>query len=260
MIGIDIKICMIIGLFLIFVGLALLILKTFKPNRLYQTRFKYLLFYSKKPKNKGKESKHLTLVRLGGAFLFALGIARNLDEFLKYYLFSYIVLFVGITGVSNLRENVRKNKKTKAMAVLFEAIELYMKGGYSLFQSLILSRPLVPELRKEIDTCLDYWPEGPRVALEKFSQTLNMEEGDILISLLIHMEIAGSKDLAGILSREAHNIERLRRMRKEASLSLRPVYLMVYRFLPLISAIGIIAGPLLYRTYRVLTDSGVLGF
>ena len=91
----------------------------------------------------------------------------------------------------------------KDIAILFEAVELYMKGGYSLYQSLMLSRSLVPKLKKEINICLDYWSISSRKALEKFKEALNIEEGEIFVSLLIHMEMAGTKDLHGMLSREA---------------------------------------------------------
>ena len=97
-------------------------------------------------------------------------------------------------------------------------------------------------------------------ALEKFKEALDIEGGEILVSLLIHMEMAGIKDLQGILTREATNIERLRRMRNEIKLSIRPIYMMVYRFLPLGAVMGIITGPLLYRTYAVLKDANLLIF
>lgn len=255
------------GIFLCVVGLSLILCKLailnrfkYKDNKRLYLLLKELGYKINKLKRNVDKSKHHTTLRLTIAFMFAAGLGRNWYEFVQFFLFGYALAMAVTFWIVKAKNETRKNKNLKALAVLFEAVELYMKGGYSLYQSLRLSRPLVPNLQKEIDACLNYWPESPRKALERFKEELKVEEGEILISLLIHMETAGTKNLSGILNREAFSIERLRRLRNESKLSTRPLYLMIYRFLPLISALGIITGPLVYRAYVVLVDAGLLWF
>lgn len=264
------KVLVPLGTFIVTVGTAFLFYRMFRVLRLNRlgiyrnTRTAYFLkelqFKTDKLIERVKSDKKASVARLSIALLFAAGSGRDFKEMLQYFIVGYILAAAAIYLVARARKSTVKNKKMKDIAILFEAVELYMKGGYSLIQALMLSRSLVPGLRNEIDVCLDYWTEGPRTALEKFNQALDLEEGEILVSLLIYMEMAGTKDLSGVLSREAFNVERLRRLKTESSISLRPIYLMVYRFLPLTSAIGIITGPLLYRTYVVLRDARILGF
>lgn len=255
------------GIFIATVGASLLLYKSRQSKRFksgHNTKLTLLINEIQFKKNRAiqklKSNKKLLIIRLITALLFAAGSGRNLKELFQYFVIGYILAIAVSFLVIKTRKGVIKNQKMKNIAILFEAVELYMKGGYSLYQSLMLSRSLVPKLKKEINICLDYWSISSRKALEKFKEALNIEEGEILVSLLIHMEMAGTKDLHGMLSREAFNVERLRRLKNEMSISLRPIYLMVYRFLPLASAIGIITGPLLYRTFVVLRDSSIIGF
>lgn len=255
-----------LGVFITTTGLLLLLYKAKQQNRFKYVRntksallVKELEFKKRKVISRLNKNKNVILARFAVAAFFSVGAGRNLKEIFQYFIVGYIVALIASYLVLKARKDMIKNQKMKDIAVLFEAVELYMKGGYSLVQALMLSRPLVPKLKKEIDVCLDYWSESPRKALEKFKEELNIEEGEILVSLLIYMEMAGTKDLSGILSREAFNVERLRRLKNETSISMRPIYLMAYRFLPLASAIGIITGPLLYRSFMVLRDTNILG-
>lgn len=226
-----------------------------KPESFLVTEIK---FKTKKFKEELLARKKVIGINLLIAFIFTIGVARNWNELSKYFILAFTVLLIGSNLAVRAKNEAIKNKKLRAIALLFEAIELYMKGGYSLAQSLVLARQLVPELNKEIGICLEYWSESPRKALKKFNGALNLEEGEILVSLLIHIESAGIKNLDNILSREAYNIERLRRLKNESSSAIKPMYLMLYRFLPLIAALSIVAGPLLYRALKVLEDAQIL--
>ncbi len=217
-------------------------------------------FKKKKAKSAALANKKELEASFAAAALFTAGAARSPADIAKYFAIGYIVSFAACKFIAKARLNTARSRRLKDIASLFEAVELYMKGGYSIYQALMLAKPLAPSLKREIDECLAYWPEDPAKALEGFKKNLGVQEGEILVSLLIHIQAVGTKDFEGILSREAFNVERLRRLKSENSMAAKPFYLMVYRFLPLASAIGIITGPLLYRTYVVLRDAKILGF
>jgi hypothetical protein len=255
------------GVFFVTTGTLLMYQNTKKNSRFsadQKTKQAFFInelqFRKNKAIQKLKANRKLLLTNMAIAILFAVGAGRTAIELNRYFSMGFILSMAASCYLIKLQKGIKHNRKMKDIAVLFEAVELYMKAGYSMYQAIMLSRALVPRIRKEIDICLDYWTAGPRKALEKFKEALDIEGGEILVSLLIHMEMAGIKDLQGILTREATNIERLRRMRNEIKLSIRPIYMMVYRFLPLGAVIGIITGPLLYRTYAVLKDANLLIF
>ncbi len=261
------KLSVSLGIVVMFIGAGLIyknITRRSWLNPRINTRYlwfiKELKFRSERLKQRHKPNSKETAVKATIAGLMAVGLSRDWAEFAQFFLLIFVITIVAVHLYKKIGGDISKNKKLKDIAVLFEAIELYMKAGYPMVQALRLSRILTPNITKEIDMCLDHWATSPKLALEKFKEELNLEQGEMLVSILIHMEMAGTKNLSGILAREAYNIERLRRLRTETRVSLRPLYLMVYRFIPLVSALGIIAGPLLYRTYRVLLDAGLLWF
>lgn len=206
--------------------------------------------------SKPEVDKIQLLLSLATGILFA-GLAGN---FRTGVIFFAAGLSIGLVFYRKFQDLValrNRNQRLKDLAVLFEAVELYTRAGYTIPQALRAAKVLTPGLKTAIEKCLDYWPAGPRAALEQFRRLIQLPEGDIFVSLLTYMEATGVKDLEGVLGREADNIERLRRLRAEASIASRPVYLMVYRVLPLVATLGILVGPLLYRTYRVMKDAGI---
>jgi hypothetical protein len=256
-----------IGLFVCTISLFLIFTKWKSLNRLKRpgpskTYFliKELRFKMQKKLAVLKKNRKQLLLAFGGATVAAIGLSRSLGDLFYYLPTCFIISFLAINFTRKTKRNAARNKKLKDLAMLFEAVEMYMKAGYTIYQSLSLARALTPNISREIEICLSYWSENPRKALEKFKDELNLEEGEVLVSLLIHMESAGRKNLSGLLLKEAFNIERLRRLRIETDVSLRPLYIMVYRFIPLASALGIIAGPLLYRTYLVMVNAGLMLF
>ena len=190
--------------------------------------------------------------------LLSLGLATSLTSAVKLFIITFMVGVASLQFFDKFRKEVNRNLRLKEIATLFDAIELYVNANYTLFQAMQAAKLLVPGIAPKIQRCLDRWPASPRLALEQFSKDLATPEGEMLVSLLIYMESAGLKNLKGVLGREANNIERLRKMRAEAQISRKPIFLMMYRFLPVIPVIGIIAGTLMYRLYQVLMNSGLI--
>lgn len=174
--------------------------------------------------------------------------------------FVAIGIFIGL-GIVLIFQKNRKNKihtqKIKEISILFEAIELYMRAGYSMYQALRTSRLLVTHIRPSIDMCLSYWGAGPKTALAKFQEELNVPEAETLILMLVNLESSGSKEMQKAIGGEVFNIESIQKMKVNASISNKPLVMMVYRMLPMASVLGITVGSMLYRTFAMLSASGL---
>jgi hypothetical protein len=208
----------------------------------------------KKPRQK-VDRVSLGLLLAGGALL--AGVAQSPGQVVTLFLAGAAVAAVLLEIGRRAKRRAEHNRRVKEIAVFFEALELYVRAGYALAQAMRAAAVLVPGIRKAVERCLDYWPSGPRKALMVLQRELGVPEAEILVSLLIQIEAVGMKDLEGVMRREARNLERLRRMRAEARLASRPVYIMVYRFLPLAATLAIVVGPMLFRTFTVMREAGI---
>jgi len=188
------------------------------------------------------------------------GLATSPYGALQMFLTGFVFGVIGFRYFESIRLDVLKNNRLKEMAILFDAVDLYVKAGYTMFQALDAAKILTPSLAPYIRRCLDRWPASPREALNQLKKDLALPEGEMLTSLLIYMETTGSKNLEGVLGQEANNIERLRKMRIESGISKKPLITMLYRFLPVGSIIGIVAGTLLYRLTKLFFETGILDF
>lgn len=177
--------------------------------------------------------------------------------------FIFIGLIFGLAVIKIYQKTIvatNRAKRLKEAAILFEAIEMYLKSGYSLYQAVRASRLLVDDIRPAVDKCLNYWGAGAEVALQKLQEELKLEEIDTLILLLINMEQSGTKELEGTIDKVVFNIEDLQKMKTQIKIANRPLIFVIYRMLPLISTAGIVAGGLLYRMYHVLELTGFVEF
>lgn len=188
------------------------------------------------------------------------GTGNNIITSTKLFVYGSLIGLIVLTQIYKYQNNIIKAKKLKEAAILFEAAELYTKAGYTLYQALQVAKIMTNRIKPSIDKCLNAWSRGANKALEILQKELNMPESDTLVLLLMHMETAGSKNLEGLLKREAVNIEHLQNIKTKIKISNRPLILMAYRMLPLFSALGLIVGGLLYRTYNVMKEGGVWNF
>lgn len=203
-------------------------------------------------------NKHKMLVLAMAVAL--IGTAKEIKQIPKLMIFGMLIGLVIIYVYQKTAIASMKAKKLKEAAILFEAIELYTKTGYSLYQAIRTSRILVNEIRPAIDSCLNYWNAGANKALQKLREELNLEEIDTLILLLINMESSGAKELENTIGKVAFNMEDLQNMKAQIKIANKPLIFVIYRMLPLASIAGIITGGLLYRTYHVLEQTGFIKF
>lgn len=191
-------------------------------------------------------------------FLMA-GTANNLRTLAITMILGLVLGFVVVKSIGIVRRKMEHTKKLREIAILFEAVELYVKAGYSLVQALRAAKILTTLITPSIDKCLGYWGSGPQKALEVLKEDLGIKESDALIMLMMHLESVGTKEIQGVLQREAYNIERIQRMKTEIKIAHRPMIFMIYKVLPAISVVSIILGSLLYRAFNTLQSIGVLG-
>lgn len=204
-------------------------------------------------------SKKDKFIIVGMAVAFA-GTSNSIKQATKLLFWG---LFIGLFIVYIYQKTIAaaiRAKKLKESAILFEAIELYSKAGYSLYQAINASKVLVDEIRPAVDKCLNYWGAGPKKALQKLQDEIGLEEIDTLVLLLMNIESTGGKDLGGTISQVVFNMEDLQKMKTQIKISNRPLMFVIYRMLPLASIVGIVVGGLLYRMYSVLEMTGFIKF
>ncbi|WP_459195613.1 hypothetical protein [Wukongibacter baidiensis] len=190
--------------------------------------------------------------------LLMIGTSQNLFIMPKNLVVGIVIGLIIAKLVSKIKKEVVKAKKLNDIAVLFEAIDMYTKAGYSLIQALRSAKLLTKVITPTLDKTIALWARGPQRALEHLKNELNLEESETLVLLMMHLEKTGVKQLDGVLKREARNIERLQRMKSEISISKRPLILTVYRILPLTAIFGIVIGSLIYRVVFQFQNMGII--
>ncbi|MDI6906439.1 MAG: hypothetical protein QMC81_02965 [Thermoanaerobacterales bacterium] len=173
--------------------------------------------------------------------------------------FAGLALAVGAKVVFRWRLNAQKVVRQKEIVVLFETVELYMRAGMPLHHALAAARMLTPSLRRAVGEALTYWPGGPAKALEVLREKIDLPEADILASLLLQIEQAGIDNLEGIVRREGKRLEQLRDAADRARINIRPLYLVLFRALPLVACLGMIGGALFMHVRDVLQAAGLWG-
>lgn len=228
--------------------------KAVDNNKLIKNIERRLRNFLNRIKNLTKKEKYLILAIV----LFSLGMTKSIQFLHINLILGLVIGLLAVGFVERIRKNMLKTKKLKEVVTLFEGIEMYSKAGYSLIQSLKASKMLTNTITPSIDKCLSYWNVGPQKALEILKEELNLEETDSLILLMMHLESAGTKNLQGILQKEAHNIGRFQKMKTEIKIAHRPLILLVYKVLPIASFIGIVIGTLLFRMLYTFKHIGIL--
>lgn len=148
----------------------------------------------------------------------------------------------------------KEERRKKECFLLFNAIEIYAQSGYSVPQSLSNARSFVPMLEPAINKSLAVWPSGSVQALEVLRDEINLPEGDQLVSLLLQVNQAGTKNLGNIIQAESKQMEEKRKALAKARITQKPVFLMVYRLLPLIVLMGMLAGVLVTRVFNQMNS------
>ncbi|RJX22186.1 MAG: hypothetical protein C4575_01930 [Desulforudis sp.] len=166
---------------------------------------------------------------------------------------------VGAKLLFRWRVNGIRSARKRDIIILFETVELYMRAGMPLHHALAVAKVLTPSLRKDITYALGYWPSGPAKALEILRERIDLSEGDILASLLMQIDQVGIEHLEGVVRREGKRLEQMRTAADRARINARPLFIVMYRALPLMACLGMVAGTFFMYAMQVMREAGLFG-
>jgi len=172
----------------------------------------------------------------------------------------FVMLFFALIGFGLaffIKRNVEESdhiQKLSEIVMIYETVSFFTKAGYSTQQSLQMSLPVTSVLAPALKRCLAAWPHGPARALEAFAQEAEVEEAELLSSVLLYIEEAGIQFGEAAAQEEARNLDALRESLSELAIVSKPLYYSVYRVLPLAAIGGVIIGPLLYKIITIMSD------
>jgi len=159
--------------------------------------------------------------------------------------------------IFKFRKEVGLNAKRREVALLFEAVEFYIRAGMSIPQAMYSAKLLTPGIEKDVLRCISLWPKSSSVALESFRKEVGVPEADVLVALLQRIDKTGLANLDGVIQRESRNIEKMRETAARSRIAMRPVYYMAYRMLPLVASTGIFIGSFVYRLMLNFSSMGI---
>ena len=143
----------------------------------------------------------------------------------------------------------KEERKRQECFLLFTTIEIFLQSGLSIPQSLVNAREFTPLLGEDINKTLAAWPTGVVNALEIFKQSINLPEGDQLVSLLLQVSQSGSQNLGGILQAESKQMNDKQAAAEKARITRKPLFLVGFRFVPLIILLGLVGGIMVTQVF-----------
>jgi len=141
---------------------------------------------------------------------------------------------------------LRRQRLIRDSLRLVQGLEMYLEGGYSLYDALRHSAAFCPTLRGPMTQCLLAWGDGPGKALRELGKRVDLMELDLLLGALQQAHDHEPRQLLGYLRQEAGQIQRLWEAYTESRAALRPYYLTVYLGLPAYALYQIVLGPIGY--------------
>jgi len=164
-----------------------------------------------------------------------------------------LVLFNILQILSKAKE---REEKVKECLILFDTITTFLKTGVPMQKALEDSKPLLKRLTPAVEECIASWHLGSEKALQKLKERINLPEGDRLVALLLFLNRAGIENYSHILLSESQRLEEIRKTQQKVKITQKPVFLIIYRFLPLLVIMGLVMGVLFTRFYTQLNSLG----
>lgn len=197
-----------------------------------------------------KPNKDARLLVGGGIGLIGAILLTNGTSYMTTTALILSGLGVGVAEIIYRVLNKGKEERRKQECfLLFSAIEIFTQAGYSIPQALASARDFTPMLTADINKALAAWPHGEVQALEILKDSINLPEGDQLVSLLIQINQAGTKNLGNIIQAEAKQMEEKRQALAKARIAQKPLFLLIYRLLPLVVLVGMFGGVLVTKVF-----------
>lgn len=153
--------------------------------------------------------------------------------------------------VGQLQTQKQKLRKQQEVLVLFENIEVLMRAGLPLQKALMESKDLVVLLRPAIERSMTYWP-STNLILENLRKEIDLPEGDILVSLLTQLSLAGTERHEGIIQRETQRIEDVKAAEEKIRTNQKPYWLVFSRIIPILVIFGLFLGAMFVRMLHIM--------
>lgn len=155
-------------------------------------------------------------------------------------------------GYARLADKLVEERKAGEVLLLYEMVSVYAAAGYSLYEALSAAAYLADLTEKPLRRCLAAWGQGPERALKKLGEDLGIPEGRAFSRVLQRAAVVGPEKLAGFLSHESANLERIRQYRVERGLGVRPIVQTLYLALPGFALMGVTLFPVGYHIARMI--------
>jgi len=141
---------------------------------------------------------------------------------------------------------------------LFRLVETYMQLGMPLQLALAEAKEILVVLKPAVNKALAYWGMGSDNALKVLQKEIDLPEAESLVLLLSQINNSGVKNFDNIIKMEADRLEELRQAAEQIQISIKPLVLILYRALPLVAILGMIAGVMFTRTMEIIKDTGLM--
>lgn len=141
---------------------------------------------------------------------------------------------------------------------LFRLVETYLQLGIPLQLALSEAKETLIVLKPAVNKALAYWGMGSDNALKVLQKEIDLPEAESLVLLLSQINNSGIKNFDNIIKMEADRLEDLRLAAEQMQISLKPLILILYRALPLVAILGMIAGVMFTRMMEILKDAGLM--
>lgn len=143
------------------------------------------------------------------------------------------------------------HKKKREVSVLFENIEILMRAGLPLQKALLETKDLLVVLSPAIERSMAHWPNTSLI-LETLRKEIDLPEGDILVSLLTQLNLAGIDKFDGVIQRESQRLEELRAATERVRIAKKPYWLVFSRIIPILVIFGMFIGALFIRMQEIM--------
>jgi hypothetical protein len=165
---------------------------------------------------------------------------------------------VSVIGFREYHRRRTKSIRYQECLELFRLVETYMQLGMPLQLALVEAKEMLVVLKPAVNKTLAYWGMGSENALRVLQKEINLPEAESLVMLLSQVNNSGIKNFDNIIKMEADRLEDIREAAEQMQISIKPLILILYRVLPLLAILGMVAGVMFTRTMTILKDAGLM--
>lgn len=171
------------------------------------------------------------------------GVYRFDFKGLYFSLLSALALPVGVYLWLKTAARNRQARLLEEMGLMLEILEVYSRGGSTLYEALQACLPVVQELRPALEHCLMRWGAGPEVAMREMVSRIKHPEAEGMAAVLIQVVQYDPRQAAVFLEGEYRRLEAVREEQVNQSIQRRPVYFTLYLVFPGLALLSLLMGP-----------------